>query len=241
MRQSPLVGTPRRGVRTWPLARPCHSPARRYRPITTPLELWLIIIRVLVDYRIMIRRHITDHLLEMLEDNAGRLVGVEIKAGATLGGNDVRGLQALAAAVGKRWLRGVVLYTGTEVIPFAGNLHALPLPLLWAAHKFQYRISTSVIGMAAVIVTATTIAADGRGFGLAAATRTFDEVRGLNLSQKLLPAVIAAKVICFSCTFSTVCRHFVQGHSANRVFGHQCAFSFLVRDGSAAKPVDVVA
>lgn len=71
----------------------------------------------------------------VLEDSAGRLVGVEIKAGATLGGNDVRGLQAMASAVGERWVRGVVLYTGTEVIPFAGNLHGLPLPLLWAAHK----------------------------------------------------------------------------------------------------------
>ena len=71
----------------------------------------------------------------VLEDSAGRLAGVEIKAGATLGGSDVRGLQALANAAGKRWLRGVVFYTGTEVIPFAGNLHALPMPLLWAAHK----------------------------------------------------------------------------------------------------------
>jgi predicted AAA+ superfamily ATPase len=71
----------------------------------------------------------------VLEDNAGRLAGVEIKAGATLGGSDVRGLQAMASAVGKRWVRGVVFYTGTEVIPFAANLHGLPLPLLWAAHK----------------------------------------------------------------------------------------------------------
>jgi predicted AAA+ superfamily ATPase len=71
----------------------------------------------------------------VLEDSAGRLVGVEIKAGATLGGSDVRGLQAMAKAVGKRWVRGVVLYTGAEVIPFAANLHGLPLPLLWAAHK----------------------------------------------------------------------------------------------------------
>ena len=71
----------------------------------------------------------------VLEDDAGRLVGVEIKAGATLGGSDVRGLQALSRSVGERWIRGVVLYTGTEVIPFAGNLHGLPLPLLWAARK----------------------------------------------------------------------------------------------------------
>ncbi|MGO8675638.1 MAG: ATP-binding protein [Limisphaerales bacterium] len=69
----------------------------------------------------------------VMEDSAGRLVGVEVKAGATLGGSDVRGLQAMASAAGERWVRGVVLYTGTEVIPFARNLHGLPLSNLWAA------------------------------------------------------------------------------------------------------------
>lgn len=71
----------------------------------------------------------------VLEDSAGHLVGVEVKASGTLAGSDVRGLHAMASAVGKRWIRGVVLYTGTEVIPFAENLHGLPLPLLWAGHK----------------------------------------------------------------------------------------------------------
>ena len=73
----------------------------------------------------------------VLEDAAGRLVGVEVKASSTLSGGDVRGLQALAAAAGKRWVRGVVLYTGTEVVPFAGNLHGLPLGLLWAGRGGQ--------------------------------------------------------------------------------------------------------
>ena len=68
----------------------------------------------------------------VLEDNAGRLVGVEVKASSTLAGGDVRGLQALADTAGKRWVRGVVLYTGTEVIPFASNLHGVPLAALWA-------------------------------------------------------------------------------------------------------------
>jgi predicted AAA+ superfamily ATPase len=71
----------------------------------------------------------------VLEDSAGRLVGIEIKAGATLGGSDVKGLQAMASAAGKRWVRGVVLYTGNEVIPFAANLHGLPMSQLWSAHK----------------------------------------------------------------------------------------------------------
>ena len=71
----------------------------------------------------------------VLEDSAGRLVGIEIKASATLGGSDVRGLQAMANAAGKRWVRGVVLYTGTEVIPFAANLHGMPVSHLWTAYK----------------------------------------------------------------------------------------------------------
>jgi uncharacterized protein len=71
----------------------------------------------------------------VLEDAVGRLVGVEVKASSTLSGSDVRGLQALAGVAGKRWLRGVVLYTGTEIIPFAGNLHGLPLGLLWAGRS----------------------------------------------------------------------------------------------------------
>ena len=62
----------------------------------------------------------------VLEDRAGRVVGVEVKAAATLSSNDVRGLQALATAAGKHWVRGVVLYAGTEVIPFSANLHGVP-------------------------------------------------------------------------------------------------------------------
>ena len=68
----------------------------------------------------------------VLEDRAGRVVGVEIKASATLGSNDVRGLQALASAAGKSWVRGVVLYAGTEIIPFASNLHGVPFGRLWS-------------------------------------------------------------------------------------------------------------
>lgn len=67
----------------------------------------------------------------VLEDSAGHLVGVEVKASATLHAGDLRGLQTLAAATRKRWIRGVVLYTGTDVIPFAHNLHGIPVSFLW--------------------------------------------------------------------------------------------------------------
>ena len=68
----------------------------------------------------------------VLEDRRGRLTGIEVKAAATLNGNDVRGLQALANAACRKWVRGVVLYTGSEVIPFANNIHGVPITHLWA-------------------------------------------------------------------------------------------------------------
>ena len=68
----------------------------------------------------------------VLEDRTGRLAGIEVKASATLSSGDVRGLQALASTVGKKWMRGVVLYTGSEVIPFTNNLHGVPITHLWA-------------------------------------------------------------------------------------------------------------
>jgi hypothetical protein len=57
--------------------------------------------------------------------------GLEVKAAATLNPNDTAGLRALAAEVGKKWIRGIVLHTGLEVIPFANNLHGIPLQVLW--------------------------------------------------------------------------------------------------------------
>ena len=69
----------------------------------------------------------------VLEDRTGKVVGVAVKAAATLGSNDMAGLQALASAVGKNWLRGIVLYTGAETIPFSANLHGIPIRRLWSA------------------------------------------------------------------------------------------------------------
>ncbi|MGA9751734.1 MAG: ATP-binding protein [Acidobacteriota bacterium] len=67
----------------------------------------------------------------VLEDEAGRLVGLEVKASATPASADFRGLKALAESAGEKFVRGIVLYTGREVIPFAKNLMAVPLPSIW--------------------------------------------------------------------------------------------------------------
>ena len=67
----------------------------------------------------------------VLEDQAGRVVGLEVKASATPSSADFRGLRALAECAGEKFVRGIVLYTGQEVVPFAKNLTAVPLPAIW--------------------------------------------------------------------------------------------------------------
>lgn len=69
--------------------------------------------------------------LSLLEDRSGRIAGIEVKASATLEGKNLRELDDLAQATGKRFRRGVLLYTGQEAIPFSPTVHALPISALW--------------------------------------------------------------------------------------------------------------
>ncbi|MGQ0703187.1 MAG: DUF4143 domain-containing protein [Gemmatimonadales bacterium] len=68
----------------------------------------------------------------VLEGAGGDIAGIEVKASMTVTGADFNGLRVLARDSGKRFLRGVVLYTGSEVIPFGSRLEARPVQNLWA-------------------------------------------------------------------------------------------------------------
>jgi len=69
----------------------------------------------------------------VLEGQAGRLAGVEVKAAATVTGSDFRGLRKLRASAGKRFAAGIVLYDGETCAPFGDGLFAVPIRLLWEA------------------------------------------------------------------------------------------------------------
>ena len=68
----------------------------------------------------------------VIEDRSGRLVGVEVKSTASLRAQHFAGLRALAEVAGDRFVRGVVVYLGAEVVPFGPALHGLPLAEVWA-------------------------------------------------------------------------------------------------------------
>ena len=69
----------------------------------------------------------------VLEQRDGSIVGIEVKAAATVTTADTKGLRALARAVGERFVRGVVLYTGGAVVPLGDRLVAAPITALWSA------------------------------------------------------------------------------------------------------------
>lgn len=69
----------------------------------------------------------------VLEDSRRRIVGLEVKASATVGRRDFRHLESLQEALGERFELGLVLYTGTETVPFGAQLHAVPVCALWTA------------------------------------------------------------------------------------------------------------
>ena len=67
----------------------------------------------------------------VLESSSGDVVGIEVKARASVKGDDLKGLEALKEVAKSRFQRGIVLYAGQEVVPFAANIHAVPLSALW--------------------------------------------------------------------------------------------------------------
>lgn len=68
----------------------------------------------------------------VLERRGGEIVGVEMKASASLSKRDFRGLEALREERGDAFVAGVVIHTGEQTLPFGDRLWGLPVSALWA-------------------------------------------------------------------------------------------------------------
>ncbi len=86
------------------------------------------------DVRASLFHYRTKDMLEVdavLESADGRVVAIEVKAGATVRAEDLAGLRHLADRIGSRFVAGYVLYTGGQTLPFGEKLRALPIDALW--------------------------------------------------------------------------------------------------------------
>jgi len=84
------------------------------------------------DYRLMYYRDADKFEVDVVIENAaGQLVGVEVKAAASVKESDLRGLKKLASIAGDQFKMGVLLYDGDETMPLGNGIWAAPLSTLW--------------------------------------------------------------------------------------------------------------
>lgn len=67
----------------------------------------------------------------LLQNRAGVVVGIEVKAASTVQSDDFKGLRTLAHELGKQFVRGIVFYTGDTLLPFGEQFYAVPIAALW--------------------------------------------------------------------------------------------------------------
>jgi uncharacterized protein len=67
----------------------------------------------------------------VLEAPDGRIVGIEVKASATVGATDFKWLRLLRDKTQHRFVGGLVLYTGKSPLPWGDRLAGIPLSTLW--------------------------------------------------------------------------------------------------------------
>ncbi len=84
------------------------------------------------DYRLMYYRDADKFEVDVVIENAlGKLVCIEVKAGATVKESDLRGLKKIAGIAGDQFMMGVLLYDGTETMPLGDGIWAAPVSSLW--------------------------------------------------------------------------------------------------------------
>ena len=69
----------------------------------------------------------------VLEQTNGEIIGIEVKASASVNLRDFKGLSVLAEYAGKKFKQGYLFYTGNHVLPFRYNefvFQALPISLI---------------------------------------------------------------------------------------------------------------
>ncbi len=71
----------------------------------------------------------------VIENDFGDVVGIEVKAAASVKTSDFKGLRKLAAMTGDAFTLGVVLYDGDVVAPFGNGYVAAPVSALWQSGK----------------------------------------------------------------------------------------------------------
>ena len=70
--------------------------------------------------------------VDIVMEQNGDMVAVEVKAAATVMEKDFRGLKKLRSLAGSSWKMGVLFFDGDIPLSFGGDLYAIPISGLWS-------------------------------------------------------------------------------------------------------------
>jgi uncharacterized protein len=84
------------------------------------------------DYQLLYYRDHDQYEVDIVIENAaGQVIGVEVKAAASVALADLRGLKRLASMAADKFKLGIILYDGTDTLPLGDRLWAMPISTLW--------------------------------------------------------------------------------------------------------------
>ena len=67
----------------------------------------------------------------VLESRKKQLYGIEVKTSSSVSKKDFKGLRHLKELKPKAFEKGVIFYTGNQIMKFEDKLYALPISTLW--------------------------------------------------------------------------------------------------------------
>jgi predicted AAA+ superfamily ATPase len=63
----------------------------------------------------------------ILENRAGKIIGIEVKSAHQVSNNDFKGLRSLRGDVGDDFIAGIIFYRGKELVSFGNLMYAVPI------------------------------------------------------------------------------------------------------------------
>jgi len=67
----------------------------------------------------------------VIESPDGKIIAIEVKLDGTINEKDWANMNVLKETMGSRFLKGIIIYTGTDLLPVGRNIWAVPVNYLW--------------------------------------------------------------------------------------------------------------
>ena len=67
----------------------------------------------------------------IIENPNGKIIGIEVKLDQTINEKDRANMNTLQETAGNGFLKGIIIYTGTDLVQVSRNIWAVPVNYLW--------------------------------------------------------------------------------------------------------------